>query len=147
LRSVGGMERAPQRIWRVLHANLATIVADLDAVLRAHLGGPALRLDEAEPGDALAAAAIRIGRSRIRLTLDREAGPQTGGLVLRVHGRGAAEIRIDPANDRWWAADEPHAAHPLGDRAALEAFLLSVLADAGRGDAHAQDPGPSSHFA
>ena len=138
MRSVGGMERTADRIWRDLRATLVTIVADLDAVLRAHLGGPELRLDDDEPGSAIAAAAIRIGSSRIRLTLDGGRGAAAGALVLRLHGRGetrAAEIHIDPGNERWCTPDEPQAAHPLGDRSALEGFLLSILADAGRGDA------------
>src|SRR5690606_33339580 len=66
-----GMDDVVARIWQELRTSLERIAAEIDGVLRAHLGGPAVRFEECEDAGALAAATIRVGRACIRLRLDR----------------------------------------------------------------------------
>lgn len=146
------MERPAERLWSELRATLGAIVADLDAVLRAHLGGPTLRFESAATSGARAGLRLRVGRTAILLTLDDAGADEASSaadLVLRVGGAtsGSNEILIDATNRRWWTPEDPYASHSLADRTALERFLLALLVDLPRGEPAAQDPGSSSHSA
>lgn len=130
-------DEARQAVWRHLRLVLATLIADIEAVLRVQLGGPPLRLRPIAEGET--GADLWIGPTRLRLVLEEPDEPppfalssSPRALYLRIvsigRGAGPEGLWIDPTNRRWLTSAVPTEAYGLDDASALDGYFLSLIA-------------------
>ncbi|MBI2962443.1 MAG: hypothetical protein HYY35_01705 [Deltaproteobacteria bacterium] len=139
-------------VWRSIWSGLEDLVAETRDALGSHLRHPLLATELRPAQRERRGGELLLGRSRLRFECPRRCAPPTGREVLLadIFGErtplvrifvfrlaGGASMRlesllaVDPATRRWIATEPALGPASLDDRAILEAFFWSVLADRG----------------
>lgn len=139
-------------VWRSIWSGLEELVAETRDALGGHLRDTLLATELRPPQREHCSGELLVGRSRLRFECPRRCAPPTGRevwladifgertplvrvFVFRLTGGASMRLEsllaVDPASRRWIATEPALGPASLDDRAILEAFFWSVLADRG----------------
>lgn len=137
-------------VWRTIWSGLEDLVTETRDALGSHLRDPLLAAEQWPAQSEHRGGELLLGRSRLRFECPRRSSPPSRREVAlaEVFGERTPLVRIfvfrradggttrlesllaaDPATRRWVATDPALGPASLDDRAILEAFFWSVLAD------------------